>query len=243
MGRSQQVKEYILKISKIIDETRSVKAFRLGLPKGANISFYPGQFFMVSFVDSEIKASRAYSIASSPANKKYIEIALNNAGGFTAKLFSMKKGGLLKFKGPYGKFYFNEETKKIKSNLVLIAGGTGITALMSIIRYCNDKRLSNKIRLFYSVKTSSDIIYKKELDGIKKLNKNFDYIAAITREDSKNWKGRKGRIDSGLLKDNIMNIKENTYYSCGPNEFVHYITAMLIDLGIKKEQINANIWG
>lgn len=231
MVESHQIKEYILKISKIIGQTPSVKAFRLGLTSDMRIDFYPGQFFMVSFVGSEIKTSRAYSIASSPANKKYIEIALNNAGDFAARLFSMKEGDLLKFKGPYGKFYFNEE---IKNNLVLIAGGTGIAPLMSIIRYCNDKRLSSKIKLFYSVKTPSDIIYKKELDEIKKSNKNFEYIATITREGSNSWHGRKGRIDSGFLKENIGNIKENTYYSCGPNEFVHHIRAMLINLGVKK---------
>jgi len=76
-----------------------------------------------------------------------------------------------------------------------------------------------------------------------KLNKNFDYIAAITREDNNNWQGRKGRIDSGFLKKNIGNIKENVYYSCGPNQFVHYITEMLIDLGVKKDQIKADILG
>ena len=105
----QQVQEYILKISKITDETMSVKAFRVELPKDANIDFYPGQFFMVSFVNEpEIKLSRAYSISSSPLNRNYLEIALDKVGPFTTKLFSMKEGDLLKFKGPYGKFYFSE---------------------------------------------------------------------------------------------------------------------------------------
>lgn len=240
MQETQLIQEYILKIIKIIDETPSVKVFRVELPKDANINFYPGQFFMVSFVDSEIKKSRAYSIASSPLNKDYLEIALDKVGPFTTKLFSMKESELLKFKGPYGKFYFSED---IKNNLMLIAGGTGITPIMSIIRYCNDKKLSNKIKFIYSVRTPSDIIYKDELDKIKKSNKNFDYIVTITRPNSENWKGRIGRIDKELLKQNMQNVEESLYYLCGPKEFVHSVIEMLESFGAKKEQIKTDIWG
>src|SRR3989338_7716344 len=173
----QQVQEHILKISEIIDETPSVKAFRVELPNNSGIDFYPGQFFMVSFVDDpEIKTARAYSIASSPMQKDYLEIALNKVAAFTEKMFQLKGGDLLKFKGPYGKFYFNEE---MKNNLVLIAGGTGITPLMAIIRYCNDKKLSNKIKFFYSVRSPDEIIYRKELEKIKSANENFDYVVTI----------------------------------------------------------------
>lgn len=241
MQQIQQVNEYILKILKIIDETPSVKVFRVKAPEDVNIDFYPGQFFMVSFVDDqEIKTSRAYSIASSPLNKDYLEIGLDKVGPFTTKLFAMKEGDLLKFKGPYGKFYFNEE---MKNDLVLIAGGTGITPLMGIIRYCNDKKLSNKIKFIYSVRTQQDIIYKKELEEIKILNKNFDYIVTITRAEDANWNGRNGRIDAGLLKGNISDIEGCLCCLCGPKEFVHSIIEMLENLGVKKEQIKTDIWG
>ena len=234
-----QIQEHILQISKIIDETPSVKAFQLKLPPDANINFYPGQFFMVSFVGNEIKTSRAYSIASSPLNDKYLEIALDKVGPFTTKLFSMKEGDLLKFKGPYGKFYFSEE---MKDNLVLIAGGTGITPLMAIMRYCNDKKLSNKVKLLYSVKTPKDIIYKNELEKIKNENINFEYVVTVTRE-SDNWHGVKGRIDLDLLKYNIDYISGSIYFLCGPKEFVHSIIEMLELLGVSKGQIKTDVWG
>lgn len=241
MQQAQQVQEYIFRISKIIDETPSVKVFRVELPTDANINFYPGQFFMVSFVDDEeIKTSRAYSIASSPLEKEYLEIALDKVGPFTAKLFELKEGDLLKFKGPYGKFYFNEE---IRDGLMLIGAGTGVTPLMSILRFCNDKKLSNKIKFLYSVKTLSDIIYRGELEKIKKSNKNFNYIVTITKPNSEDWEGRTGRIDMNLLKDNIENIENNLYFLCGPKEFVHSIIDMLQTIGVKKEQIKTDIWG
>ncbi len=242
MQQAQQIQECVLKISKIIDETAFVKVFRVELPSNVDINFYPGQFFMVSFVnDPEIKTSRAYSIASSPLNKGYLEIGFDKVGPFTTKLFTMKEGDLLRFKGPYGKFYFNE---KMKNNLLLIAGGTGITPIIGIIRYCNDKKLSNKIKFIYSVKTPNDIIYKDELEKIKNENNNFEYIVTVTRPNSEhNWKGKIGRIDLDLLKQNIENIEVSLYFLCGPKEFVHNIVEMLESLDVKKEQIKTDIWG
>lgn len=240
--KMQQVQEHILKISEITDETPTVKSFKVKLPKDINVNFYPGQFFMVSFPnDSEIKTARAYSIASSPEQKKYLEIALNKVGPFTTKLFMMKEGDLLKFKGPYGKFYFSEE---MKNDIVLIAGGTGITPLIGILRYCTDKKLDNKIKFFYSIKTPEEIIYHEEIKKIKQKNPNLDYFITITRtEDHHVWDGRRGRIESKLLEENIENPQESIYFLCGPKEFVDNIVSMLQNLGVRREKIKTDVWG
>src|SRR3989344_7325307 len=125
MQQAQQVKEFVSKIIEIKDETPTVKSFKVERQNG--IDFRPGQFFMVSFPnDPKIRTARAYSIASPPTEKKYLEIALNKIAQFTAKLFTLKEGDMLKFKGPYGKFYFNDE---MKNDIILVAGGTGITPL------------------------------------------------------------------------------------------------------------------
>ena len=238
----QQVQEHILKISEIKDETPTVKSFKINLPEGLNINFYPGQFFMVSFVnDEKIKTARAYSISSSPAQKQYLEIALNEVAEFTKRIFSLKPGDFLKFKGPYGKFYFNEE---IKNNIVLIAGGTGITPLIGILRYCTDKNLQNKIKLFYSVKKPEEIIFHDEFKRIKQINSNFEYFITITRpEDHHVWDGRRGRIEHNLLGENIFNFKESIYFICGSKEFVDNIISMLQKLGVERAQIKTDVWG
>lgn len=238
----QRIGEYDLELMEIIDETPTVKAFRFKLPKDEGIGFYPGQFFMVSFLnDPEIRTGRAYSIASSPMQKGYLEIALNKVAQFTAKLFQARKRDILRFKGPFGKFYFNEE---MKNDLVLIAGGTGITPLMGIMRYCSDKGLGNKIEFIYSVRTPDEIIYKAELERLKKSNKNFDYVVTITRpEQSHNWNGKTGRISLELLKENIDEFGDKIYFLCGPKEFVDNIVSMLQSFGVVKEQIKTDVWG
>ena len=148
----------------------------------------------------------------------------------------------MKLKGPYGKFYFDEN---VRNNLLLAAGGTGITPLIGIIRYSADKKLSNKIKFLYSVKEPELIIYRKELESLKSKNRNFDYSVTITRpeESSEEWGGRTGRIDVDFLKENMENAKETICFLCGPNEFVKSVIAMLESLGVSKEQIRTDVWG
>jgi len=235
----QEHKEHKLKLIKIIGEVPETKTFRVGVPD-QNIPFLPGQFFMVRFEDSTT-LHRAYSIASSPTQKNHIDITMNLVGAFTKKLWQAKIGDYLIFKGPYGKFYFSED---MKNNLVLIGGGLGITPLMSIIRFCNDKKLQNRIKFIYSVRTPEDIVYNEEIKKIKDENNNFNYTVTITRpKPEHNWTGKTGRIGEDLLKQNIDNIENSLYYLCGPLEFVKSDITMLETLGAKKEQIKTDIWG
>lgn len=231
------VKEYRLRIKGIIDEAPDVKTFRVERPA---CDFFPGQFFMVRFEDNET-LKRAYSVASSPLNKDHLDITMNLVGEFTSKLWKAKTGENLVFMGPYGKFYFNDT---MKQNLVLIGGGLGITPLMSIMRYCHDKTLGNKINLVYSVKSSKDIIYWDEIEKISKDNFDFESVVTVTRpQDDDGWNKRKGRIDKELLGQNIIDIGNSLFFICGSLEFSKSIIAMLEELGVKREQIKTDVWG
>lgn len=234
------IQEHKLKIVEIIDEAPDTKTFRVEIPNGMEIGFFPGQFFMIRFEDSAT-FQRAYSIASSPEQKKYMEITMDLVGEFTKKLWQSRVDDYLIFKGPYGKFYFDDA---MKEDLILIGGGLGITPLMSIIRYCNDKKLQNKVNFIYSVRTPGHIVYHDELKTIKEQNPNFKYDATITRPtEEHSWHGRTGRIDMEMLKQNIGNVENSLFYLCGPLEFVKVKMEMLENLGAKKEQIKTDIWG
>ena len=233
-----EIKEHKLRLIQITDETPDVKAFRFETKEP--VDYLPGQFFMVRF-ENDPKLQRAYSISSTPSNKNYIEIAVRLVGVFTHKLFEAKIGDSFIFKGPFGKLTFNEE---MKDNLVMISGGCGLSAFMGIIRYCNEKKLPNRVKLVYSARTPADIIFRKELEEIEAKNPNFSCTITITRpKPEHNWTGSTGRISEDLLKQNIEDIENNLYYLCGPMEFVKTNMSFLENLGVKKERMKTDIWG
>ena len=234
------MKEHTLKIKEIIDEAPLVKTFRMHLPSDFPMDFFPGQFFMVHF-PGNATFKRAYSIASSPTDHGFLDITLDLVGEFTKKLWGSQAGDELVFIGPYGKFYFNDS---MKNDMVLIAGGLGITPMRSILRYCKDKKLPNKINLLYSVKKLESIIYQKELDDYKNQLAHYSFIPTLTRLDEDHaWQGRVGRINMQLLKDNVFNITNDLFFLCGSNEFVKVIRDMLYEMGTQKEHIKTDIWG
>ena len=235
------IQEHIVRIKEIVQETPQVRLLRVERPSGWD--FLCGQFFMVSLVDDQdIKVARAYSAASSPLTTEHIEIGFDKVGILTTKLFRMKVGDALKFKGPYGKFFFDDS---LEQDIILIGAGTGITPLMSIVRYSAEKPLTNSVRMLYSVRTPESIVYRKELEERKQQNHHFGYSVAVTRpqESAEKWQGKTGRIDEKMIEGAIREMGNSVAFICGPREFVFSMIEMLGKLGMPKEQIKTDVWG
>ena len=224
------IKEFDLKISEIIEETHDTKTFRINL-EGNEFNFEPSQFINLT-IDIEGKPiTRQYSIASSPLKKEYIDLTVKkNPNGLMSihLIDKIKVGDVVNIKGPYGLFIYNDEVKKA----VFLAGGSGVSSLMSMIRYIVDKKLNTKITLIFSNRTSKDIIFKDELENLKN-NHNLNLINTITREDS--WQGEKGRINPEMIKKYCD--LDSMFYICGLPKMVDGIRRELESLGVDKSKI------
>ncbi|MEK6808745.1 MAG: xylene monooxygenase, partial [Nanoarchaeota archaeon] len=137
-------------------------------------------------------------------------------------------------------FIFNE---RINQDLILVAGGTGIAPFRSYIKYIIDKKLSNKVILFYSSKTPEDIIYYNEFKRLEKNHQNLKCVFTVTRHESSSWEGFTGRIDENMLKKYVMNLSDKIFYSCGPASLVNDFVAILKSNNVKDEQIKTEKWG
>jgi len=151
--------------------TEYEKTFTIKSPTDFN--FISGQYCLVSFVDNKkFKDQRKpFTFTNSPTDKGFIELTIKKIGLFTTALFSLKIGDLLKIRGPIGRFLNFDET--IKKNVVLIAGGSGITPFMSIIRYSLAKNLPNEIIMFNGNRTVDDIIFREYLEEIDDEENNI----------------------------------------------------------------------
>lgn len=221
--------------------SKAVKIITIEAADGGVFEFRPGMFASISFIHDGIPfGPKPFSVASSPLDRKKLEFCVRKSGDFTTTLFRLEKGAPVTVLGPFGNFTLEEPMSK---NLVLIAGGTGIAPLMSMLRYAITKRFKTKIVLLLSAKTQHDYIYRDELTHIADEHDNVSLIVTLTQEPKdSDWSGPRGRFDEDLLKDVIPDRHHADCYVCGPQGFVESITELLADIGVLDERVHREKW-
>ena len=243
------IKQLPVTIEGIDTYSEDLKVFRFKLPPGGELSFAPGQFVMLSLpglVDSNgRKIAKAYSIASSPLQQGIIELCIVHYpnGTLSAPLFKLKAGDEAIITGPYGMFQMKPPIQK---GTVFIAGGTGISPLMSMLRSSYTDSSKEKLWLFYSVSEPGKILFKEELLGYQK-NNGLQLVVSTSNSDP-DWEGDKGRATDTFpkhlprLQQDGVKSEERQFYVCGPPVMVTDTIKMLEQLGFRKENIHKEQW-
>ncbi|MEM3154947.1 MAG: FAD-dependent oxidoreductase [Candidatus Woesearchaeota archaeon] len=219
-------------VKEVLQETPKVRLVRLTWPGVGKFAFRPGQWVGVycdDFIGENNKPlRRAFSIASSPG-ENHVELCIARGHGLSAHLQDLKEGAKVHIDGPYGMFWLRPADKYL-----FIAGGTGIAPFRPMIRQALSE--GKEVLLIYSMKTPSDFIYRKELEG---LQGKFKMIPTITVEGFPLWEGERGRVQTFLQK-----YFKNGYqaYLCGPPMMVEQVERKLIALGQPKEHIFLDKW-
>jgi ferredoxin-NADP reductase/mono/diheme cytochrome c family protein len=240
-----------LKLSRVKEETHNTKTLRFALPLGESFAARPGQFLTFNWMIDGKKVVRSYSISSSPTQIGYVEITVKRAdeGYVSVFLNDVAEVGLtVDAKGASGQFYFDETKHK---KLVLIAAGSGITPMISILRYIEDRGLSTDATLIYSVATSKDIIFETEFVRLKENLNNFHSTVTVTKPTNSNnptdsnssWNGTTGRVSRALIEANVKDLSGSTFFICGPNDFTKSIKEILLSLEVEPEQIKIETFG
>lgn len=239
---SDSKKKMILQLARIEPQTADAKTLRFLIPDGETFRARPGQFLTFNFMVDGKKVARSYSICSSPTQQGYIEITPKRVlkGVVSTFLNDRATVGLtVEAKGPSGRFFFDEAKD---NRIILIAAGSGITPMMSILRYIDDRCLNTDVTLLYSVRTKNDIIFGAELERLKTRLPNFKYAVTLSKNDA-DWKGACGRIDRKLVENNVKDIKNATYFLCGPKDFMECVHGILINLAVNQSQIKQESFG
>jgi len=216
--------EEIVTIEKITQVTHNVKSFQLTKPDGYR--FEPGQATEVSVNKDKWKDERRPFTFTSLNAWPYLQFTIkiyDDHNGVTNQLGKLKEGDELIIRDVWGAIAY-------KSEGYFIAGGAGITPFIAILRQLNSDNLIKSNQLFFSNKTSNDIILHKELDGI--LGANAHYI--ITQE--KNTVFEKGYINKEYLIRHVTDFTK-PFYICGPDKMVSELSQLLSDLGATPDQV------
>ncbi len=246
-SRTEPVKKWSgkLRVCRIFDETPDVKTFRLAAEDDVALPFtyYPGQFATLTIEIDGKKVKRSYTIASTPTQLHYCALTVKReAKGLVSRHLhdQIKEGDLIEVSGPNGKFTFTGEEE---SNIVLIAGGVGITPMMSVIRYLTDIGWHGEIYLLYCCRTTHDFIYRAELEQLQQRNPNLNVFATMTRAEGTVWMGLKGRFNAEIISHLVPDIDKRRTHVCGPPSMMDAMVGMLKELGVPDDLIKTEAFG
>lgn len=226
-------------VGETTDETARVRTITLGVPDWPG--HRAGQHLDIRLTAEDgYQAEREYSIASAPDEPVAITVERLEDGEVSPYLTEeLRTGDQLEVRGPIGGYFVWESGDG--GPLMLIAGGSGIVPLRSILRHRQRTGSPVQARLLYSSRTLPDVIYSSELsqqpDGV-------EVIHTLTREQPPGWTGHAGRIDEDLLGKVAWPAAEDPLaYVCGPTSFVEVAAAGLVGLGYPPERVKTERFG
>jgi ferredoxin-NADP reductase len=231
-----------LTLARIEPQTPDAKTLRFLLPQGKQLRARPGQFLTFEWLIEGKKVTRSYSICSSPAQIGYVEITPKRVENGCVSTFlndRAKVGLAVEARGPYGKFYFDQSKH---GRIVLIAGGSGITPLIAMLRYIDDYCIPVNATLIYCVRTEQDIFFKDELTALQRRLSAFRCVLVLSRPGS-DWKGWTGRLRREILEREVENSSESIYFLCGPTAFMELGRTLLKELGVEPSSVLQESFG
>ena len=221
----------------VISETADIRTFRIARPEG--FEFKAGQFMAVRVRADGKEHVRCYSISSAPGARGYLEVSVKRVGLVSGTLHAtLRPGSMMHVKSPAGAFVYPGGEDR---PLVFIAGGVGITPLMSMVRHAVETEPTRPVTLFYSVKSEADVAFHEELQFLGRRHPQLRVFIAVTG-GGPTGEYFPGRINESLVATTIPDIADASCLVCGPAPMIDGMTGLLTSLGVPRQQVNFEVF-
>jgi ferredoxin-NADP reductase len=191
------------------------------------------------------QAQRSYSIASAPEDEHLVLTVERLEDGEVSPYLVdvLRPGDELELRGPIGGYFVWEES--LGGPLGLIAGGSGVVPLRAMLRHWAATSRAVPVRLLYSSRSLTEVIYRDELRGYADEDPGkVEVRFALTREWPEGYTGHTGRIDRRLLAQALWPPdRQPMLYACGPSGFVEAAADWLVEVGHPPGRIRLERFG
>jgi len=199
-------------------------------------AYRAGQAVMVGLHGSPLR--KPYSIASAPSETSRtgsieLLVQVDDSGGPDPHLELAAPGTQLDVEGPFGSFSLpsaNDEPA-----FLMVAGGTGIAPLRSMMIEALSRPVPPRISLVYSARSVDELAYRAELEALAAAGRIM-LVMTVTRDDRTDWSGRRGRIERSLLAA-VLPSAEAWCLICGPQAMIEDVRASVSSLGIAESRV------
>lgn len=226
-------------VEQVVRESDTMTTLVLRPQSGIVFPYLPGQFgFLRVFQRGISGEEHPFSISSQPLDRERLSMTIKNLGDWTSAVRKIEAGSKVALDAPYGRF--SPPLFGCRDGIVLIAGGVGITPMLSILRYYAQADRNQKIVLLWGVSRKDEFIRLPELRQIQSSMQHFAFVPVANDPD---FDGRKGYITQQVIGQTLAGLgyeKEKLqYFFCGPAPMWTSIRESLKSMGIKSRMIHA----
>jgi hypothetical protein len=240
------------------DQSASIYSFELVPQDGQPLPpFLPGQYltFCLDIATSNgamEQVMRCYSLSDAPNPGHYrvsikripAPIGSTRHPGLASTYFhdQVQIGSVLKVRAPAGHFCIDPG----KDPIVLIAGGIGITPLLSMLNWCLSQKPEREVWLFHGVRHSQELVMTTQLQDLARAHPNFHLHLCLSAATAQDREGQgyqhHGRVDLDLLR-RLLPLKPYHFYVCGPTPMLQNLVPALEDWGVPAARIHFEAFG
>ncbi len=220
----------VTQLQRVSDTTAILSLDASSLPE--QLAFRPGQFAQLRVPGSDQWRSYSYAQLPHPVNQLTFIIRLLPQGVMSDYLRSAAKAGdTLGIRGSKGNFYLRKVTRPV----VLMAGGTGLSAILAMLEQLAADRVSQPVRLYYGVTAYDDLCKLRQLEQFRQRLPDFQLQVVVARP-CEEWRGATGLI-TDLLEKPALFAGHVDMYLCGPPAMVDATRQWLRDHDLQRAQV------
>jgi ring-1,2-phenylacetyl-CoA epoxidase subunit PaaE len=233
-----------LTVKDIIQETKDTVSIVFEQPADNPVQYKSGQFLTLIANIKGKEVRRAYSLCSSPFVDRDLAVTVKRVDdGLMSNWLpdNVKAGAKVRVMEPMGQFT-TEFSRDRKRHLIMFAGGSGITPMMSIIKSILTQEPDSMVSLIYCNRDIDSIIFKDALDDMQTNDEGRLHVIHVLDNAPMNWQGYSGLLNHDMLTKLFERIPDwgianTTYLMCGPEGMMKNVDSLLAMRHIPKEKI------
>ncbi len=206
--------------------------------EGQGLVFHPGQYMIFRVPGIEQVVRRSYSISSTPSDTTHFEICVRAvSGGFCSNyIHRLRPGNSIQVEGPYGEFALEKDSNR---EILMVATGTGISPIKSMILHLLEQNSRRRIRLFFGLRNVSDLFYADLFRRLAGSHPSFAPTLILSQPHQERWDGPQGRV-TDLIRQHVTKeeSRNSEAYLCGGRPMIDDVKSLLMEKGFAAEHIH-----
>jgi predicted ferric reductase len=201
------------------------------------IDHLPGQFlFLTLHRDLGPTEEHPFSISSAPSKDGHVTATIKASGDYTRTIGDTEVGHRATVRAPFGRF--SHVLDRQDKPLVFIAGGVGVTPMLSMIRHMHAEGSDRSVLLLYGSRTEADIVARAELDQIAASGSPSLRVVHVLGKADDDWQGETGHIDRACIECHCGSLDGRSFYVSGPPLMIDAIVRTLRGAGVPDRDIH-----